>query len=80
LEAWSGKKPSLRHIRVFGYEAYAYVPNEKRSKLENKAIKCIFIGYGIGVKGYKLWNLDTEKVLYSRSVIFREVKPSTVDL
>lgn len=80
MEAWSSKKPSLRHIRVFGCEAYAHVPSEKRSKLENKAVKCIFIGYGVGVKGYKLWDPVAEKVLYSRSVIFHELKPSIVDL
>ena len=43
-------------------------------------IKCIFIGYGVSVKGYKLLDLVTEKVLYSRSVIFYELKPSIVDL
>jgi len=35
----------------------------------NKFEKCIFIGYKDGLKGYKLW-----KVVYSRYVVFREVK------
>jgi hypothetical protein len=43
IEAWSGHKPSLRHLRVFCCEAYAHVPKEKQTKLENKALKCIFI-------------------------------------
>jgi hypothetical protein len=79
MEAWSGKKPSLRHLRVFGCDAYAHVPEVSRSKLDNKAVKCIFIGYGIGMKGYKLWNPLTEKVLYSRSVIFHEMKPTSLE-
>ena len=29
MEVWSGHKPSLRHLRVFGCEAYSYVPKEK---------------------------------------------------
>ena len=29
MEAWLGHKPSLRHLRVFGCEAYAHVPKEK---------------------------------------------------
>ena len=29
MEVWSGHKPSLRHLRVFGCEAYAHVPKEK---------------------------------------------------
>jgi hypothetical protein len=73
-EVWSGKKPSLQHLRVFGCDAYVHVPKENRSKLDKKAEKCIFIGYKDGVKGYKLWNPETKKNVYSRDVVFREVK------
>jgi hypothetical protein len=73
-EVWSGKNPSLQHLRVLGSDAYVYVPKENRSKLDKKAEKCIFIGYKDGVKGYKLWNLETEKIVYSQDVVFREVK------
>ena len=54
MEVWFGKNPSIRHLHVFGCGAYAYVPKEKISNLENKVVKCIFIGYNVGVKGYKL--------------------------
>jgi hypothetical protein len=73
-EVWSRKKPSLQHLRVFGCDAYVHVPKENRSKLDNKDEKCIFIGYKDGVKGYKLWNPETKKTIYSRDVVFREVK------
>jgi len=73
-ELWIGKKPSLSHLRVFGCDAYVHVSNEKRTKLDRKSKKCIFIGYKDGLKGYKLWNPTTRKVLYSRDVVFREVK------
>ena len=36
-EVWSGKKPSLQHLRVFGCDAYVHVPKENRNKLDNKA-------------------------------------------
>jgi hypothetical protein len=55
-EVWTGKKPSLTHLRVFGCDAYVHVPKENRSKLDKKDEKCIFIGYKDGLKGYKLWN------------------------
>ena len=32
----------------------------------------IFIGYKDGVKGYKLWNPITRKIMYSREVVFWE--------
>jgi hypothetical protein len=73
-EVWSGKKPSLQHLKVFGFDAYVHAPKKNRSKLDKRAEKCIFIGYKDGVKGYKLWNPETKKVVYSRDVVFREIK------
>jgi IS30 family transposase len=32
-EAWSGRKPDVSHLKVFGCKAFAHVPNEKRTKL-----------------------------------------------
>jgi hypothetical protein len=73
-EVWTRKKPSLEHLRVFVFDVYVHVLKENRSKLDNKAEKCIFIGYKDGVKDYKLWNPKTKNIVYSRDVVFREVK------
>jgi hypothetical protein len=43
-EAMRGKKPSLRHINVWGCDAYCHVPKEQRSGLEPKAEPCIYYG------------------------------------
>jgi transposase InsO family protein len=51
-EKFTGKKPNVSHFKVFGYSAYVHVPNEKTSKLDPKADKCIFIGYFLKQKGY----------------------------
>jgi hypothetical protein len=64
-EVWTGKKPSLTHLKVFGYDAYVHVPKESKTKLGKKDEKCIFIGYKDGLKGYKLSNPETKKVVYS---------------
>jgi transposase InsO family protein len=72
-EVWTGKEPSLTHIKVFGCDAYVHVPKENMSKLDKKVEKCIFIGYKDGLKGYKIWNPEI-KVVYSRDVVFREMK------
>ena len=42
--------------------------------MDNKSERCIFIGYKDGLKGYKLWNPETRKVVYNQDVVFREVK------
>ena len=64
-EVWIGKKPSPSHLRIFGCDAYIHAPKEKRSKLDSKFDKCIFIRYKDGLKGYNLWNPVTRKVMYS---------------
>jgi hypothetical protein len=56
-------------LRVFGCTAYAHVDN---GKLEPRAVKCIYLGYDSGVKAYKLWNLETKKILMSKNVVFNE--------
>ena len=53
-EVWFGKKPSLQHIRVFGWDSYVHLPKENRSKLDKKDEKYNIIGYKDHVKGYKL--------------------------
>ena len=73
-EVWTGKKPSIKHLKFFGCDAYVHVPKEKRSKLDNKADKRIFISYKDGMKGYKIWNHVTKKIVYSQDIVFREVK------
>ena len=35
-ELWYGKKPTVRHLRVWGCIAYAHVAQEKRSKFDAK--------------------------------------------
>ena len=53
-ETWFGNKPGVSHFRVFGCEAYAHIPKDERHKLDSKAKKCIFLGYGEDVKRYRL--------------------------
>jgi hypothetical protein len=64
-EVWIGKKISLAHLMVFGCDDYVHVPKENMSKMDKNDKKCIFIGYKDGLKGYKIWNLETKKVVYS---------------
>ena len=71
-EAWSGRKPAVDHFRIFGCIAYAHVPDEKRKKLEDKSLKCVFLGVSETSKAYKLYDPLTKKVVVSRDVIFDE--------
>ena len=71
-EAWSGRKPTVDHFRIFGCIAYAHIPNEKMRKLENKGEKCIFLGVSEKSKAYKLYNSSTMKIVISCHVVFDE--------
>jgi hypothetical protein len=73
-EVWFVNNQSLSHLKVFVCDAFVHFPKEKRSKLEKEEIKCISIGYKEGMKGYKLWDIASRRTMYSRDVIFREVK------
>jgi transposase InsO family protein len=72
-EKFIGKKPDVSHFRVFGCIAYVHVPDEKRSKLDPKTEKCIFIGYSLKQKGYRCFNPSTQKLQVSRDVVFDEM-------
>ncbi|MCO5572769.1 hypothetical protein L7F22_026528 [Adiantum nelumboides] len=71
-ESWYDRKPSVSYLRVFGCLAYAHIPQQLRGKLDDKAVKCIFVGYSSGSKGYRFYNPATNKIFESRDVIFAE--------
>ncbi len=76
-------KPDLAFMRVFGYTCFAHVPKEIRSKLDDTAVKCKFLGYSEDQKAYRVINNETGEVFKSRSVKFKEMGDQscvTIDL
>ncbi|KAJ4756551.1 polyprotein [Rhynchospora pubera] len=71
-EAWSGSKPTVAHLKVFGSIAYVHVPDQKREKLDDKSSKLIFVGYDERSKAYKLYDPLTKKMRVSRDVQVNE--------
>ena len=56
-EEWSGWKPTVCYLKVFGCRAFVHVPKQKRqSKLEPRAIMGIMIGYAREKKAYRIWD------------------------
>ncbi|KAK4397943.1 Retrovirus-related Pol polyprotein from transposon TNT 1-94 [Sesamum angolense] len=68
---WTGKDVDISSLRIFGCSAFVL---QNGDKLDPRAKKCIFIGYPVGVKGYRLWlrNQPGYKVIVSRDVTFNE--------
>jgi hypothetical protein len=71
-EVWTGSKPDLAHLRVFGQRAYAHVPAETRRKLDDRAVQTVFVGYDNQVKGYRLVHRNTLRLIISKDVTFIE--------
>jgi hypothetical protein len=67
-ELWSGHKPNVAHLKVIGSIAYRKIPDPKRTKLEDKSKKYVFIGYTEKSKAYKLYDPIEKKLVISRDV------------
>ncbi|GAA0141049.1 hypothetical protein LIER_02284 [Lithospermum erythrorhizon] len=73
-EAWSGRKPAIDHLKVWGCVAHAHIPKVHRGKLDKRSTTCVFLGVSEGTKGYRLYNTETQKIMITKDVIFEEHK------
>lgn len=71
-ELWFGKKPDMSNIRVFGSTCYNHIPVDNRKKLDAKSSKCIMLGYGQSHGTYRLWDIESDRFISGRHVIFEE--------
>ncbi|KAM1818379.1 hypothetical protein ACFX11_000180 [Malus domestica] len=69
-EIWHGRKPSLKHIKIWGCEAY--VKKLKATKLEARSVRCYFVGYPKETMGYEFYHPDDQKVFVARTAKFLE--------
>jgi len=69
---WSGKDVSYSHLNVFDCRAFIHIPRNERSKLDDKARQCIFLGYGHEEYRCRLWDPIEKKLIRSRDVVFFE--------
>ncbi|KAI9177171.1 hypothetical protein LWI28_011918 [Acer negundo] len=69
-EVWSRQPVSdYDRLHIFGCPAYFHVTE---SKLDPRAKKAVFVGFSEGVKGFRLWNSESKKIILSRDVTFDE--------
>nr|GEX97580.1 zinc finger, CCHC-type [Tanacetum cinerariifolium] len=71
-EAIRQRKPNLETLRVFGCIAYAKVPSQHLTKLDDRSIKMVYLGNEQGSKAYRLFNPITQRICVSRDVKFKE--------
>lgn len=73
-EAWTGNKPDLGHLRVFGCAAYMKVPANQITKLDDRSRMVVYLGREPGTKGCRLYDLESGKIMVSRDVVCDESK------
>ncbi|MCQ7016867.1 DDE-type integrase/transposase/recombinase, partial [Clostridioides difficile] len=70
IELWSGRKPSLNHIRIWGCPAH--VLKADTDKLESRTEVRLFVGYPKGTKGGLFYSPKDQKVIVSTNARFLE--------
>lgn len=78
-EALHGHAPNVENLRVFGSTCYSHVPRDERKKIDPKSRRCLFLGYGDTVKGYRLYDEGKKRVIHSRDVCFEEDKRVVIE-
>ena len=54
-EMYTGKKPEVSHLKIFGCPVYVHIPKEKRTKLDPSGKKEIFVGYYEVSEAFKIY-------------------------
>ena len=60
-EAFSGTKPDISHLKIFGSPVYIHVMKDARKKLEPIAEVGIFVGYTDTPHNYRVYFPDSRK-------------------
>ena len=71
-QLWTGTKPNVSLLRVWGCTAYVHIQKDKREGLGSHMEKCVFIGYPQRYKGWKFYNPTTKKTIISERADFDE--------
>jgi hypothetical protein len=69
---FTGKKPEVSHLKIFGCPVFIHIPKEKRNKLEPSGKKGIFVGYCEVSKAFRIYILGHRHIEISRDVTFDE--------
>ncbi|GJW87353.1 nucleic acid-binding, OB-fold protein, partial [Tanacetum coccineum] len=69
---WSGKKPNLEHLRVFGCVAHSKVLRGHQQKLDSRSEMLVHLGTETGSKAYRLLDPVSGRIRVSRDVRFDE--------
>lgn len=73
-ESWTGKKPHLEYLKVFGCLGYMKLPTVHVKKLDDRSKLVIYLGKEAGTKAFRLYDPVEGTVHVNRDVHFEEKK------
>jgi hypothetical protein len=71
-EMFTGKKPEVIHLKIFGCPVFIHIRKEKRNKLDPSGKKGIFVGYCEVSKAFRIYIPSHHHIEISRDVTFDE--------
>lgn len=74
FEAWTGRKPQLEHIRIFGSTPHIRPASPHLKKLDDRSVPMIYLGVQEGIKAHIFYDPHTKRIVVSRDVVFEENK------
>ncbi|CAL1399245.1 unnamed protein product [Linum trigynum] len=72
FEVLLGRPPTYDHVRTFGCLVYAKNTQHGLDKFADRGRRCVFVGYPLAQKGYRVYDLESRRIYSSRDVFFVE--------
>lgn len=73
FELWHGRKPSVQHLRVWGYKAYSLIRKETRdSKFSPVSQEGMLVGFEEDNFNFHIYDFKTRKILITHHATFDE--------
>ncbi|GKD77391.1 retrovirus-related pol polyprotein from transposon TNT 1-94, partial [Tanacetum coccineum] len=73
------RKPSIKHLHIFGCICYITRDGENLDKMKEKGDPCVMVGYSTQSKGYRVYNKRTRLIAESIYIKFDEIKEMMSD-
>jgi len=68
-EMWHGSKPNVKNLKIFGQHASVLI-DKRSSKLTEKGLKLIFVGYASSFNTYRFFNPPKDQIITSCNAKF----------